>query len=211
MSLASRREAVFASVAGESPLVRIVRALSSVADVVVAAAVPLAGEVKESLVQQHLSAQVCTVDDPATRAGCIAAALRVLGDGGPVLVHDIAWPLVSAATLDRVVAALRDGAVAALPVCPVTDSIKAVDARGAVTTTVERSPLRTVQYPRGFDADVLSRLVAGGVTDDLDAALAAGVPVTSVDGDTDTMAVELPADAGYLAAVIEGRTDRPDR
>lgn len=210
--LVSRREAVFSPVAGQSPLTRIVRGLAPVADVIVAAAEPLVEEVQRSLAQQRLSAtQVCVADDPGTRGDCIAAALRVPGVAHQVLLHDIAWPLVSRATLDRVVAALSDGAVAALPACPVTDSIKAVDSQGMVTASVERSPLRTVQYPRGFDAAVLTRLVTQGGTDELDAVLTSGVRVTSVDGDTDTMAVELPGEAAYLAAVIEGRSDAPGR
>lgn len=211
-SLVSRREAVFSPVAGESSLARIVRSLAPVADVIVAAAAPLVDEVKKSLAQQGLSAtRVCVADDPGARRDCISAALRVPGVADQVLLHDIAWPLVSPATLDRVVAALRAGSVAALPVCPVTDSIKAVDSNGAVRATVERTPLRTVQYPRGFAAAVLTRLVTQDGAFELDAVLASGVPVTYVDGDTDSMAVELPGDASYLAAVIEGRSDGSGR
>lgn len=212
-TLVSRREAVFSPVAGQSSLARIVRSLAPVADVIVAAAAPLLDEVKKSLAQQGLSAtRVCVADDPGARRDCISAALRVPGVADQVLLHDIAWPLVSPATLDRVVAALRAGSVAALPVCPVTDSIKAVNSNGAVTATVERTPLRTVQCPRGFDAAVLTRLITHGPgIDELDAVLTSGVSVTSVDGDTDTMAVELPRDASYLAAVIECRSDGSDR
>lgn len=212
MSLVSRREAVFSPVAGQSPLVRIVGSLAPVADVIVAAAAPLVDEVKKSLTQQGLSAtQVCVADDPGARINCIVAALRAPGLADEVLLHDIAWPLVSPVTLARVMAALRDGAAAVLPVCPVTDSIKAVDSNGAVTATVERTPLRTVQYPRGFAAAVLTRLATKDGAVELDAVLASGVPVTYVDGDTDSMAVELPGDASYLAAVIEGRSDGSGR
>ncbi|MDA2893771.1 2-C-methyl-D-erythritol 4-phosphate cytidylyltransferase [Mycolicibacterium sp. BiH015] len=207
-SLESRREAVFSPVAGLSPLARIVRSLAAAADVIVAAAAPLVDEVKTSLAAQGLSGtRVCVADDPGVPTNCIAAALRVPGVAEQVLLHDIAWPLVSPVTLARVMDALRDGAAAVLPVCPVTDSIKAVDSNGTVTATVERTPLRTVQYPRGFSAAVLSRLLTHDGAVELDAVLASGVPVTYVDGDTDAMAVELPGDASYLAAVIEGRSD----
>ena len=99
------------------------------------------------------------------------------------------------------------GADAVLPIRPVTDSVKAVDARGAVTATLDRSPLRTVQFPRGFDAAVLERLLADGAADfdELGAALSAGTPLTLVEGDTDTMSFDLPADSAFLAAVIAGR------
>ncbi|ABM14907.1 MULTISPECIES: IspD/TarI family cytidylyltransferase [Mycolicibacterium] len=208
-SYVQRREAVFAPVAGESPLVRIVRALAAVGDVVVAAAQSLADEVRETLAAQALPA-VRTVGarSPGARADCIAAGLAALGDGdGPVLLHDLTWPLIADATLDAVLSAVHGGADAVLPIRPVTDSVKAVDARGAVTATLDRSPLRTVQFPRGFDAAVLERLLADGAADfdELGAALSVGTPLTLVEGDTDTMSFDLPADSAFLAAVIAGR------
>jgi 2-C-methyl-D-erythritol 4-phosphate cytidylyltransferase len=146
------------------------------------------------------------------RAQCIAVGLRPCADGPHerVLLHDIAWPLVDPATVERVLTALRGGAAVALPFCPVTDSIKAIDARGSVTATVDRAPLRTVQYPRGFDAAMLTHLISGSAADafdELEAVLAEGVPITLVEGDNDTTSVELPRDADYLAAIIEGRSD----
>jgi 2-C-methyl-D-erythritol 4-phosphate cytidylyltransferase len=206
-----RRDAVLAPVGGQSPLARIVAMLTSVADVVVCAAEPFVDELRNVLAAQDIpSVRVVAADAPGMRSQCIAVGLRACADGphGRVLLHDIAWPLVDPATLERVVTALRDGATAALPFCPVTDSIKAVDARGAVTATVDRAPLRTVQYPRGFDAAVLAHLISGSAPDafdELEVILAEGVPITLVEGDNDTTSVELPRDADYLAAIIEGR------
>jgi 2-C-methyl-D-erythritol 4-phosphate cytidylyltransferase len=215
-SFVQRRDAVLEPVAGQSPLVRIVRTLACVGDVLVCAAEPLVGEIRDVLAAEDLpSVRLVSAEQPGDRVQCIAAGLRACAEvpRARVLLHDIAWPLVEPAMLERVVAALSDGAVAVLPLCPVTDSIKAVDPRGAVTATVNRAPLRTVQYPRGFDAAVLARLISGSAPDALDeltAVLAEDVPVTLVEGDNDTMSVELPRDAGYLAAVIEGRR-RPGR
>jgi 2-C-methyl-D-erythritol 4-phosphate cytidylyltransferase len=214
---APRRDAVLVPVAGQSPLLRIVATLVSVGDVVVCAAEPLVDELRNVLAGQDLpSVRVVGAEAPGSRAQCISAGLRACADESRphVLLHDIRWPLVDPATLERVVAALRDGATAALPFCPVTDSIKAVDANGAVTATVDRAPLRTVQYPRGFDAAVLAHLISCGAQDtfdELEAVLADGVPVTLVEGDNDTTSVELPRDADYLAAIIEGRRDHPGR
>jgi 2-C-methyl-D-erythritol 4-phosphate cytidylyltransferase len=214
-SFAQRRDAVLAPVAGPSPLVRIVRTLATVGDVLVCVAEPLVAELRNVLAAEDLpSVHAVAAEAPGTRAQCIAAGLRARADGplGRVLLHDLAWPLIDPATLDRVVAALRDGATAVLPLCPVTDSIKAVDPHGAVTATVDRTPLRTVQYPRGFDPAVLTHLVSSSApdaVDELDAILTEGAAVTLVEGDNDAMSVELPRDAGYLAAIIEGRRDHP--
>ena len=65
--------------------------------------------------------------------------------------------------------------------------------------------LRTVQYPRGFTIDELSRLLACRTSDEfdeLDEALRAGIPITFVDGDADAFAAELPRDAAYVEAII---------
>ncbi|MGB3352364.1 MAG: 2-C-methyl-D-erythritol 4-phosphate cytidylyltransferase [Mycobacterium sp.] len=206
---AERRDAVFVPVAGLSPLVRVVQALVEVGDVVVAASRPVAALAVEVLVGQDLSGvRVVEAEAPGDRARCVAAGLRAVDTNGHVVLHDIAWPMVGADTLKEIVARLQDGSVAVMPVLPVTDSVKAVDALGVVTATEERSLLRTVQYPRGFAADVLAMLVRPADTgsfDELEAALTAGIPLTLIDGDDEALSVELPGDADYLAAVIAGR------
>ena len=206
---AERRDAIFAPIAGLSPLLRVVRALGEAGDVVVAAAGPLVALAGEALVgQKFCGVRVVEAEAPGDRVQCVAAGLRAVDTDGHVVVHDIGWPMVGADTLKRIVATLLDGSVAVMPVLPVTDSVKAVDARGVVTATEERSLLRTVQYPRGFAADVLALLVrqaGSGSFDELEAALTAGIPLTVIDGDDEALSVELPRDAGYLAAVIAGR------
>lgn len=208
---ALRPEALLAPVAGLSPLVRVVKALAATCDVVVAAAEPIIASVRESLAEEGVSSlQVVLADPPGERAQCVAAGLRDVAGGSPVVVHDVEWPLVGAGTVERIVASLQAGAVAVMPARPVTDSIKAVDAAGVVRATLDRAPLRTVQYPRGFDSGVLAQLVAHGASgafDELEVALSTGTPVTLIDGDDDALSVELPRDAAYLAALIEGRHD----
>jgi 2-C-methyl-D-erythritol 4-phosphate cytidylyltransferase len=107
-----------------------------------------------------------------------------------------------------VIAALLAGSPVVMPVLAVTDSVKAVDANGAVTDTLDRSTLRTVQYPRGFAIDELNRLLDGRTSDDfdeLDAALRTGTQITLVDGDADAFVVELPRDTDYVEAIIASR------
>jgi len=111
-----------------------------------------------------------------------------------------------------VAAALRAGSPVAMPVLSVTDSVKAVDARGSVTGTLDRSTLRAVQYPRGFAVEELSRLLAGRMSDDfdeLDESLRTGTPITLVDGDADAFVVELPRDTAFVEAIIACRHTDP--
>ncbi|MDZ4233051.1 MAG: 2-C-methyl-D-erythritol 4-phosphate cytidylyltransferase, partial [Dietzia sp.] len=147
---------------------------------------------------------------PGDRAQCVAAGLRALSDGDHVVVHDVEWPMVGADMLNRIIVALNEGVAAVMPVRPVTDSVKAIDADGVVTATEERSLLRTVQYPRGFRADVLATLVRhsnSGSFDELEAALSAGTSLTLIEGDDESLCVELPRDTDYLAAVIADRSE----
>ena len=205
--------AVLAPVVGETALSRVVRMMRGV--VVVGADPGMVEVVRESLAGQGLSAvAVVAADGPGLRAQCVAAGLRHLaGRARSILIHDIRRPLGQAGVRDRVIAALQAGEPIVMPVLAVTDSVKAVDTRGAVTATIDRSTLRAVQYPRGFAAGRLSRLLDGRASDDfseLDEVLRVGAPLTLVDGDPDGFAVELPRDRAFVEAIIACRDTAPE-
>jgi len=87
----------------------------------------------------------------ATRQASVRAGLQALSGRRPdlVLIHDAARPFASRALIARAVAAAgRSGA--AVPVLPVVDTVKTVDAAGTVTGTIDRAALRTVQTPQAF-------------------------------------------------------------
>jgi 2-C-methyl-D-erythritol 4-phosphate cytidylyltransferase len=200
--------AVFEPLAGEPPLARVVQTTRGAA--VVAVAAPLLGSVRESLAAHGLSAVgVAVAENPGSRAQCLAAGLHYLKDQPRhVLIHDVRRPLAPERVRDRVIAGLQAGSPVVMPVLAVTDSVKAVDAHGSVTGTLDRSTLRAVQYPRGFTADRLSQLLAGRTSEDfdeLDESLRTGTPITLVEGDSDAFAVELPRDAAFVEAIIACR------
>ncbi|MGY4649517.1 IspD/TarI family cytidylyltransferase [Mycobacterium sp. URHB0021] len=208
------KAAAFGPVAGQAPLARVLRTmisgLSGPGDAVVAAAGALIDDVRQCLGAHDLSAVGLAVSgDHADRAGCVTSALEYLaGDNVSarwVLLHDLRRPLASPDLSHRVTAALRAGSDVVMPALPVTDSVKAVDARGSVTGTVDRSALRFVQYPRGFAVDQLTALLAaraGESFDEFDEAVRAGVPITLVDGDPSAIFAELPRDTAFLEAII---------
>jgi 2-C-methyl-D-erythritol 4-phosphate cytidylyltransferase len=194
--------------AGEAPLARVVRTMLGTS--VVAVAEPIVGAVRESLAAHGLSAVgVAVAEDPGSRAQCLAAGLDYLKQQPRhVLIHDIRRPLAPDGVRDRVIAGLQAGSPVVMPALAVTDSVKAVDERGPVTGTLDRSMLRAVQYPRGFSADQLSQLLAERTSDEfdeLDESLRAGTPITIVDGDPDAFGVELPRDAAFVEAIIACR------
>jgi 2-C-methyl-D-erythritol 4-phosphate cytidylyltransferase len=204
--------AAFVPLAGEPPLARVAGTMLGAA--VVAVAEPHIDAVRESLAAHGLSdVGVAVAEDPGSRAQCLAAGLQYLKDAPRhVLIHDLRRPLAPASLRDRVISALQAGSPVVMPVLAVTDSVKAVDARGFLTGTLDRSTLRTVQYPRGFAADQLSQLLAGRTSDEfdeLDESLRTGTRITFVDGDSDAFVIELPRDAAFVEAIIACRQTDP--
>jgi 2-C-methyl-D-erythritol 4-phosphate cytidylyltransferase / 2-C-methyl-D-erythritol 2,4-cyclodiphosphate synthase len=88
----------------------------------------------------------------ATRQASVRAGLEALVPRCPdfVLVHDAARPFASAGLISRGIQAAR-AAGAAIPALPVADTVKTVDAAGAVIGTLDRAQLRAVQTPQAFD------------------------------------------------------------
>lgn len=131
----------------------------------------------------------------AGRQQSVLAGLEALSTSPPeiVLIHDGARPFVSAALIERAIAAARTSG-AALPVVPIAETVKQVEADGRVLATLPRDRLRLAQTPQAFAYDAIlgahRRAAAEGRADFTDdAALAewAGLTVTAFEGDPDNM------------------------
>jgi 2-C-methyl-D-erythritol 4-phosphate cytidylyltransferase len=141
------------------------------------------------------------------RAESVANGLEdVPEECGIVLVHDAARPFVPDEVIERVVAAARGG-TGALPALPVVDTLKAVDADGRVTHTVERAGLWRAQTPQGFPRAMLDAAHARARRDGLaatdDAALCErlGYPVAVVPGDERAMKITASGDFARAEAL----------
>ena len=78
------------------------------------------------------------------------------GSASVLVVHDALRPLAPSALVGRVLAELvGTGCAAAVPVLPLTDTVKLVDAAGLITTTPDRSALRVAQTPIAVRADLV--------------------------------------------------------
>lgn len=164
------------------------------------------GPVPGSTVPQDLQPDVANPDGPRHEAGVTAG-----GGIERVLIHDAARPFLSAAVIDRLIAALdtHDGAVPALPVA---DTLARGDA--ALGETVARDGLNRIQTPQAFRyAAALSahRGWSGDEpTDDAQMVRAGGGNVALVEGDSMLEKITHPADfaaaEARLAATMRSRT-----
>lgn len=138
----------------------------------------------------------------ATRQASVLAGLEALVKHKPdiVLIHDAARPFVSEGVISRAIeAASRTGA--AIPVVPVTDTIKVTGESGHVEDTPDRARLRIAQTPQSFRFDVIleahRRAAEGGrsdFTDDAAIAEWAGLTVATFEGDVANMKLTTPED-----------------
>ncbi|RLK08814.1 2-C-methyl-D-erythritol 4-phosphate cytidylyltransferase [Micromonospora sp. M71_S20] len=183
---------------GEPLLVHAVRRLAaapSVHTIVVAAPAAEVAAVRDLLAPV---APVSVVPGGAERQASVAAALAAVPAGPEiVLVHDAARALTPTDLVESVAAAVRAGHDAVIPVLPVVDTIKEVDADEVVLGTVDRSALRAVQTPQGFRRAVLTAAHAAAgdpLTDDAGLVEKQGVPVSCVPGSEYALKVTRPFD-----------------
>ncbi len=108
-----------------------------------------------------------------------------------VLIHDAARPMLSSELLQRVVAALVEGADGVIPVVPVVDTLQTRKGE-----TVDRSALVAVQTPQGFERRLLLKAHSAGLdaTDDSTLVHLAGGKVVQVEGDPRNIKVTVPDD-----------------
>lgn len=168
--------------------------------------------------REHYSAAVAglllpePVTGGATRQESVLRGLEAVAASSPeyVLIHDAARPCVSAALIDRVVAALAE-APAVVPVLAVADTLKKLE-EGRVTATLDRTGLYCAQTPQGFAFQPLlaaHRRCAGGggFTDDAAIAEQAGMTVATVAGEAANHKITLTEDLERCRMMTEHKME----
>ncbi len=194
---------------GQSLLRRSAQMLAELVDVLVVA-VPADHEAEVRHDLAGLPCPVLVVVGGATRQHSVAAGLAALDTGTEfVLVHDAARPLMPPAVAVAVLAALRDGLAAVIPVIPIADTLKTLGSDGQVAAAVDRSRLVAVQTPQGFRYNVLAHAHRAGLdplTDDAGLVEAIGVPVHTVPGDPVGFKITTPYDVVIAEALLAARS-----
>lgn len=142
----------------------------------------------------------CVVAGGAERQDSVANALaQVTEEDAYIAVHDGARPFAGRAVFERALAAAKEHG-AAIAAVPVKDTIKVVDAAGAVVATPVRSTLVAVQTPQIFTAKLLKEAYAqlaahpAAVTDDASVVELAGHRVVTAMGRYENIKITTPED-----------------
>ena len=153
-------------------------------------------------------ARLAVVTGGATRQASVARGLAALERGLPfIAVHDVARVLVSPALIERVLDAARASG-AALPACPLRDTVKEV-AEGRVVRSVDRARLQGAQTPQIFARDILARAHAAAIeegtdaTDDATLVERIGCAVSVVPGEPANLKLTEPGDVRILEAWLD--------
>lgn len=182
-----------------------------------------------SKIAEKTAATVSTATGGSSRNDSVRAGLAALGPVDHVLVHDAARCLTPADVFVTVAEALVAGATAVVPGIAVADTIKSVDPAAAtapglaaahlVTGTPERSGLRAIQTPQGFDARVLTAAHAeaavlnatetAAITDDARLMEVAGAEVFVVPGSVDAFKITTALDLLLAEALLASRHPQP--
>ncbi len=159
--------------------------------------------------QHHFRVPHQVVDGGETRFHSVQNALSLVPDEaeGVVAVHDGVRPFVS----PEVVRRCLDGAWtlgAVVPVVPVVETVRRLDAGGSHTEP--RDEFRLVQTPQTFRIDLLKRAYrqpyVAAFTDDASVVEALGEVVTLVDGNRDNIKLTTPSDMKYAEYLCQAST-----
>jgi 2-C-methyl-D-erythritol 4-phosphate cytidylyltransferase len=171
--LGSDRPKAFARLGGRPLLAESLERLerSDWIDAIVIAAPPEWEEPSILVAEEIAATKVSSaVTGGETRSESVRLALAdVPAEAVAVLVHDAARPLLAEEVIERVLAPLGEGWDGAVPVLPLSDTVKRVDGE-RVVETLPRGELVAAQTPQAFAAEVLRQAVAGDVANATDCA-----------------------------------------
>ena len=140
---------------------------------------------------------------PSRRASVEEALAAVPEEFDALICHDVARPLASPKLFSAVLAPL-DRADGAIPILPVSDTVKRV-AESVIVETVPREGLALAQTPQAFRREALEEAHARDTdeaTDDAVLLERAGFRVAVVPGEPSNVKITVPEDLRVAAALL---------
>jgi len=142
----------------------------------------------------------------SSRNGLAAIPDEEIGVAG---IHDGVRPFVSKEVIDNCFETARDD-FAAIPVLPVTDTIRYVDKQGG-GKNVMRSDYRVVQTPQVFDIQLLKQAYNAdyqeSFTDDASVVESLGCQATMVEGNRENIKITTPFDIIVAEALLKAQQE----
>ncbi|MEX0502394.1 2-C-methyl-D-erythritol 4-phosphate cytidylyltransferase [Alphaproteobacteria bacterium LSUCC0719] len=208
----------FRSLLGRSVLWHSVAAFlehPATAQVIVVVAAERRSDAVEALGSMATDDRVSIVAGGVRRQDSVAAGLVAVTATGIdlVAIHDAARPCLPQRVITDLISALDDGADAALPVLPMTDTVKLVTG-SSVADTVDRTSLARAQTPQMFRLDALIARHDGlapdtEITDDIRLFEDGAARIETVPGDARLMKLTRAEDFAILTALSSPEGDTP--
>jgi 2-C-methyl-D-erythritol 4-phosphate cytidylyltransferase / 2-C-methyl-D-erythritol 2,4-cyclodiphosphate synthase len=134
-----------------------------------------------------------------------------------VFIHDAARPFVSVDLMHKLAAVLEEiPEIGAIPALPISETIKAADAKGFIGKTVPRTGLFRAQTPQGFPLETILSVHQraalesdAAFTDDASLFEWAGLPVRIVEGDSKNTKLTYSQDFEEAERMLEAEGNKP--
>lgn len=183
-------------------------AVDTIDEIVIAVSAGNEAAVRELVASFDSSRRITICRGGETRKDSVEAAVAHFSPGIElVLIHDAARPLVTPALIEAGIAAGRASG-AAIPTVPVADTIKRVDASGAVVDTLIRDELAAAQTPQVFRRDWLAAAYALDkpvATDEATLVELAGFTVQTFPGSPENLKLTTASDLLLAEALLRQR------
>jgi 2-C-methyl-D-erythritol 4-phosphate cytidylyltransferase len=164
-----------------------------------------------------LDHEILVVPGGGRRQESVYNGLMAAGDAeGIVMINDGVRPFVTTSLMDACLAGVV-ATGACIPVIPATDTLKQVDNKGLITTTLDRRRIRLAQTPQTFSiplirrAHQMARQYGFFATDDASVAEFAGETVAVVPGDPDNIKITTAQDLLIAQMILDRRADKQGR
>lgn len=166
---------------------------------------------RELCQEHHFTIPHRVADGGATRFESSRNGLALIPEGtdGVVGFHDGVRPFVSTQVIKACYETAREE-YTAVPVVPVTDTLRHVDARTTRTFTVDRTLYRAVQTPQVFNINIARQAFdqpdRKTFTDDASVVESLGISVNTVEGNRENIKITTPFDL-KIAEVLAQTND----
>lgn len=147
------------------------------------------------------------VEGGQTRAESVKRGIDLVPiDAEVILIHDAARPMATTELFASVIKAIDNGADAAIPGLPVSDTLKKV--QDHKVKTVPREEFILSQTPQGFKANVIRKAHKSDIEATDDAALVEelGMKIDIVKGEPYNMKITYPHDLILMSYIIKSGT-----